>query len=170
MMYYDRRLPNEVLDLLRSSKPLAWLVPLVRTGLLSLAADPARLLGLVRQVEPATTDLVCIEDGSPVTFEWIGAEDYLGESRRRSRHRGRFCTSADALIVAQRPDGRTAILVEWKFTEMYDHPVSPKGSGGTDRREVYRPALEPQTVMPPIERACRSSLIGRERERCQSAE
>jgi len=123
--------------------------------LLSLAREPALLLNLVRQVEPGATHLVSVEDDSPVAFEWIGHKDYLGEGRGLPRHRGRFCTSADALIVVQRPDGRTGILVEWKFTETYDHAVPFRGYGGTDRRDVYRAAYDgarcPLSVRPPIE-------------------
>jgi hypothetical protein len=123
--------------------------------LLSLAAQPPMLLDLVREIEAGATDLVSIEDGSPVTFEWIGADDYVGEARGRRRHRGRFCTSADALFVVQRRDGRTAILVEWKFTETYPHPVSARGPGGTDRRDVYGAAYQtaywPLSVRPPID-------------------
>jgi hypothetical protein len=108
--------------------------------LLALAKQERHLLDLVRQAEPDATDLVVVEDGSPVAFEWIGDRDYLGEGRGRPRHRGRFATSADALVVVERADGgRTGILVEWKFIESYDHPKPFFGDGGTDRREVYRP-------------------------------
>lgn len=123
--------------------------------LLSLAREPALLFDLVRQVEANATDVVSVEDDSPVVFEWIGREDYLGEGRGHPRDRGRFCTSADALVVVQRPDGRTGILVEWKFTETYDRAVPFRGYGGTDRRDVYRAAYDgarcPLSVRPPIE-------------------
>jgi hypothetical protein len=113
--------------------------------MLSLAAEPSRLLGLLQQVEPTATLAVPVEDGSCVAFEWSGAEDYLGESRGRSRQRGRFATSSDALCVVERSDGgRTAILIEWKFTESYSEAVKFHG-GRTDRREVYRKAYEGET-------------------------
>jgi hypothetical protein len=81
---------------------------------------------------------VPVEDDSVVAFEWIGGVDYLGEARGRQRHRGRFVTSVDSLLVLNSPAGRTAILVEWKFTESYDRPIAYVGAGGTDRRDVYR--------------------------------
>jgi hypothetical protein len=107
--------------------------------LLSLARNPESLLEVVRQVVPDAVRLAEVEDGSLVAFEWIGDRDYLGEARGRPRERGRFATSADALMVVEREDGgRTGLVVEWKFTEFYPDPVHPFGSGGTDRREVYR--------------------------------
>lgn len=92
-----------------------------------------------------------VEAGSPITFEWIGHEDYLGEARGKPRERGRYCTSADALLVAVRADGgSTAVLVEWKFTELYDKPVAVR-TATTDRREVYRARYEAD-VSPLVER------------------
>lgn len=122
--------------------------------MLSLARDPTMLLRWVSSVVPGASGLVSIEDDSPVAFEWIGAVDYLGEVRGR-RHRGRFTTSADALVVSDSPAGRTAILIEWKFTESYDEPKAYVGPGGKDRRDVYRerfcaaPAMFPEGI--PIE-------------------
>lgn len=114
--------------------------------LLSLAHRPGLLLDVVRRVVPAATELVVIEDGSPVAFEWIGAKDYLGEGRGRPRHRGRYATSADALLVVGRAGGgRTGIVMEWKFTESYVEPVPFLGSGGTDRRDIYRRHYEATT-------------------------
>ena len=98
----------------------------------------AQLLTLVQQVVPEAIALAEVEDGSPITFEWIGHADYLGEARGKPRQRGRFCTSADALLIAVRADGgRTAVVVEWKFTELYEEPVAVS-TATTDRREVYR--------------------------------
>lgn len=107
--------------------------------MLSLASAPDRGLAFVRAAEPEASGLVDVEDGSTVAFEWSGERDHLGERRGRSLLRGRFSTSVDAFLVASRPDGgRTGILVEWKFTESYDRPVPFRGTGGTDRRDVYR--------------------------------
>jgi len=124
--------------------------------LLSLAAQPDLGLAFARTVEPQAHELVEVEDGSVVAFEWIGARDYLGERRGRPAARGRFTTSIDAFLVARRVDGGlTGIIVEWKFTESYDRPVRFRGPGGTDRREVYRAMYEapggPFRTRPPIE-------------------
>jgi hypothetical protein len=109
--------------------------------LLSLSRNPDLLLMFARRAVPDAVSVAVVEDGSPVAFEWIGMDDYLGEGRGRARQRGRFVTSADALVVAERADGgRTGIVVEWKFTETYLEPVPFRGTGGTDRRGVYRDA------------------------------
>ena len=123
--------------------------------LLSLAREPVLLLEWVRTILPDARALVAIEDHRAVAFEWIGADDYLGEGRGRPRNRGRYVTSADALLVVETPRGRTALLVEWKYTE-HDTRAKPWiGDGGTDRRAVYRPHLVrsdgPLEVRVPIE-------------------
>lgn len=113
--------------------------------LLSLARERTLFLDAIRRIEPDASDFVTIEDGSPFAFEWIGEHDYLGEGRGRPRHRGRFVTSADAVVVVERRDGgRTGILLEWKFTESYHKPVPFVGEGGKDRREMYRPLYNGQ--------------------------
>jgi hypothetical protein len=106
--------------------------------LLTLAHHPQRLLAFARRVVPEATRALTVENGLPVAFEWIGLEDHLGESHRGAPQRGRYVTSTDALLVVETPQGRAGILVEWKFTESYAGSVSFIGSGGTDRREVYR--------------------------------
>ena len=115
-------------------------------SLLSFEMQPERLLAQLRTVEPSARKLAPIYHGTPpileghVAFEWIGQSNYLGERVRGKRVRGSLVTSADALIVVEREDSnRTALLIEWKFTENYDKPVKLISSRGTDRREIYRP-------------------------------
>jgi len=112
--------------------------------LLSLASSTG-LLDLARRVVPGAVNLVPVEDGRPLTFEWNGREDYLGEwsGDPTDRPRGRMTTNVDALMVVERNDqGRTGILVEWKFTESYSWPVPYIRRNGTDRRDTYRPFFE----------------------------
>src|SRR5439155_12770400 len=60
-------------------------------------------------------EVIEIEPGRTLTFEFIGARDYLGERRGLPRTRGSMTTSADAAFRYQRPDNRIEIaLVEWK--------------------------------------------------------
>jgi len=111
--------------------------------LLSLAHHGAPLMPLVQALVPDAASLVPIEDDHPVAFEWDGGVDWLHEIRRGPPVRGQYRTSVDAFLVAERADGgRTALLIEWKFTETYPRPVPFRGRGGTDRREVYRQAYE----------------------------
>lgn len=122
-------------------------------ALLSLTQSGG-LLDLVRQVEPEALNLDPVEDESPVAFEWIGAEDYLGEVRHGQRRRGEKTTSIDALLIARRSGGRTGIGIEWKYTESYDKPVPFRGRR-RDRRDIYRGAYggtnSPFAERPPIE-------------------
>jgi len=103
------------------------------------AANEGKLLDLVRLFEPDVARLLEVEDGSPVAFEWIGAEDYLGEGRGKPRTRGAYVTSADAVLVAETPAERVGIIAEWKYTESYDAPMPVVSQWGTDRRDRYRP-------------------------------
>lgn len=124
--------------------------------LLTLAGQPDGGLAFAQAAEPEAEALVEIEDGSTVAFEWVGLSDHLGERRGRAAERGRYTTSADAIMVAQRRGGgRTCLVIEWKYTENYNTPVPFRGGGGTDRREVYRARYEGGTrafrARPPIE-------------------
>ncbi len=60
----------------------------------------------------------CLVDDGFVEFEIIGRNNYLGE---RQHTRGANSTSVDALMVGEQSDGkRILILIEWKYTELYD--------------------------------------------------
>jgi hypothetical protein len=61
-----------------------------------------------------------IEDGRFLTFEYIGPRDLLGEAVGDRRTRGANCTSVDAAFCYRRSDGKSELaLVEWKYTESY---------------------------------------------------
>ena len=59
---------------------------------------PKALAGLLRPFFPNILEMLPIEDGQYVAFEWIGQQNYLGEkvSRNGKRTRGANYTSADA--------------------------------------------------------------------------
>ena len=129
--------------------------------LLSLEHTPEILLERLRQIEPEVEYIVPIRHANSteglVAFEWIGRENYLGERFLQRRWRGARVTSADALIVVEcRNRQRTGFLIEWKFTENYEIPVSFVSDWGTDRREIYRETYENASGVfiakrPPIE-------------------
>jgi hypothetical protein len=68
-----------------------------------------------------------VPDDYPVNFlafEWIGLEDYLGETKRKpgKRTRGANYTSADFAFRFIRTDGlKQTVLGEWKYTEYYGY-------------------------------------------------
>ena len=86
-------------------------------------------------------EMLPIEDGQYVAFEWIGAENYLGEkiTRNGKRTRGANFTSADVAVMFRRPDGRKQIvLIEWKYTESYSSTWLRYARSGTDRTTIYQ--------------------------------
>ncbi len=65
-------------------------------------------------------EILEIEPGRHLTFEYIGPTDFFGEAPRRERTRGANCTSVDAAFRHRAPDGAVElVLVEWKYTESY---------------------------------------------------
>lgn len=58
-----------------------------------------------------------MKSGQYVAFEWIGEENYLGEkiSRHGKRTRGANFTSADAMVMVERIDGKRHILCVSSF-------------------------------------------------------
>lgn len=76
-------------------------------------------------------------EGGPhfVGFEWIGAQDYLGEWPESGQAtRGAQVTSADAVMRFE-ADGRVeTLLIEWKYTESYGRPPDPKSEARRIRR------------------------------------
>jgi len=110
---------------------------------------PELVKDVFRQIYPELAEPLAIDlDGllphgkTPyISFEWIGADDYLGESKRKQmqRTRGANFTSADFIIRFKRNDGKTQVVLgEWKYTEEY---------GRTDlgieaRKKNYKLAFE----------------------------
>lgn len=65
-------------------------------------------------------EVLRIEPGRYLTFEYIGPTDFFGEAPHASRTRGAHCTSVDAAFRHRLPDGTVElVLVEWKYTESY---------------------------------------------------
>lgn len=65
-------------------------------------------------------EVLQIEPGRYLTFEYIGPTDFFGEAPTGSRIRGAHCTSVDAAFLHRTLDGLVElVLVEWKYTESY---------------------------------------------------
>jgi len=110
-----------------------------------LADRPEALADLLRPVYPSIREMLPVEDGLYVVYEWIGQEDYLkeGKSERGKRTRGANTTSADAMVMFRDADGRRQIvLIEWKYTESYSSMPLAVSRSGTDRPAIYRPLYE----------------------------
>ncbi len=109
--------------------------------LFPFANQPQALAALLKPVFPDLQEMLPIEDGLYVSFEWIGEKNYLGEkiSRNGIRTRGANYTSADAAVRFLRTDGRQQItLIEWKYTESYGNTCLETADSGQSRVEIYK--------------------------------
>ncbi len=109
--------------------------------LFPFADQPDALAQLMRPLYPQLNHMLPVEDGKYVSFEWIGAHNYLGEkiSRNGKRTRGANFTSADAIVMFERTDKkRQIILIEWKYTESYGGTNLKYAKSGTDRTQIYQ--------------------------------
>lgn len=110
--------------------------------LFAFSDKPDALAKLLRPVFPAIRVMLPVESGQYVAFEWIGEKNYLGEkiSRNGKRTRGANFTSADAMVMFERIDGKRQIaLIEWKYTESYGGASLKIAKSGTDRTRIYEP-------------------------------
>jgi hypothetical protein len=101
---------------------------------------PHALVEVMRPIFPELQEMLPVEYGQFVTFEWIGCKNYLGEiSRNGLRSRGANYTSADAAIKFLQADGKIhTVLIEWKYTESYGSTDLKISSGGRDRTGIYQ--------------------------------
>jgi hypothetical protein len=109
--------------------------------LFPFAENPRALAEVLRPIFPGLCEMLPVENGQYVAFEWIGQENYLGEriSRNGKRTRGANFTSADAAVLFERSDEkRQMVLIEWKYTESYGSVSLKVAQSGTDRTEIYK--------------------------------
>lgn len=84
-----------------------------------------------------------IEPGRFLTFEYIGPDDFFNEAREGARTRGSYCTSVDAAFRYRTSTGVVELaLVEWKYTESYLSQIEPKPGYTQSRDKRYRSAWE----------------------------
>ncbi|MDP9183889.1 MAG: hypothetical protein M3P04_14080, partial [Actinomycetota bacterium] len=84
-----------------------------------MVTDPARIVRALGDVL-GIGEVLQIEPGRYLTFEYIGPTDYFGECPGGARIRGAHCTSVDAAFLHRALDGVVElVLVEWKYTESY---------------------------------------------------
>jgi hypothetical protein len=107
--------------------------------LFPFVGKPDALVELLRPLFPSIREVLPMDRGQLVSFEWIGCRNYLGEkSRSGIRTRGANFTSADAAVMFDRQDGlRQIVLIEWKYTESYGDTWLGVAPSGTDRRQIY---------------------------------
>lgn len=92
-----------------------------------MVEDPARIVRAFGELL-GIDEVLQIEPGRYLTFEYIGPTDFFGEAPHGERVRGAHCTSVDAAFLHRARDGEVElVLVEWKYTESYRvRPPDPK--------------------------------------------
>lgn len=106
-----------------------------------MVSDPSRLVAALGDVLNIG-EVLEIEPGRFLTFEYIGPEDFFNEAPRDLRTRGSRCTSVDAAFLHRALDGVTElVLAEWKYTEAYGVRAKEPKKDATRRRR-YLAALE----------------------------
>lgn len=152
--------------------------------LFPFADKPRALANVLCSVFPTIREMLPIENGQYVAFEWIGQENYLSEkiSRNGRRTRGANFTSADAVVMFERTDGkRQIVLIEWKYTESYGGASLRIAKSGTDRTSIYKPLFRREdcpinkNLLPnfdalfyePFYQLMRQQLLAHEMERAQ---
>jgi len=105
-----------------------------------MVSDPARVGAAFGSTVPVG-EVLEIEPGRYLTFEYIGPTDFFGEALGGDRVRGTRCTSVDAAFLHRAPDGaRELVLVEWKYTESY-RLRDPEPARDETRRRRYAAAV-----------------------------
>lgn len=90
-----------------------------------------------------TSEVLEVEPGRFLTFEYIGETDYFNEAAGGQRVRGARCTSVDAAFLHRTRGGLIElVLLEWKYTESY-RPRVPDPAKDAARRARYGAALAP---------------------------
>jgi hypothetical protein len=103
-------------------------------------SDAKLALRIAQRIEPTVRDVLPIEDGGFVAYEWIGNQSYLSE--RGGRTRGANITSLDALMLVRRAHGDPCLVVfEWKYLECYPAKCVAVSDKGTDRVKTYQSLL-----------------------------
>lgn len=149
-------------------------------ALAGMMTDPDRIKAAFgRSVD--IDEVLPIEPGRFLTFEYIGAEDHLGESRGGLRTRGAGCTSVDAAFRYVTSRGQVELaLVEWKYTESYTtrrRPQPEKDAVRAGRYErLYLDHTGPVNPFVPIDflfdepfyQLLRQQLLAHELEKCHA--
>jgi hypothetical protein len=106
-----------------------------------MVTDPARIVRAFGELL-GIDEVLQIEPGRYLTFEYIGPTDFFGEAPGGQRIRGAHCTSVDAAFLHRDRHGLVElVLVEWKYTERY-RARRPDPAKDAVRRRRYGAALD----------------------------
>lgn len=106
------------------------------------ARNKEALKSLLLPLYPEIEEMLSVEDGMYVTFEWNGGKNYLNEQSYNSE-RGANATYVDAAVRFKRKDGKIQdVLIEWKYTEKYAPKDLGENDRGQQRVKTYLPFCE----------------------------
>jgi len=84
-----------------------------------MITDPSRIVRAFGDLL-GMEEVLPIEPGRYLTFEYIGPTDFFDEAPNGQRIRGAHCTSVDAAFLHRTHDDIVELVVlEWKYTESY---------------------------------------------------
>jgi len=106
-------------------------------ALFPMVTEPRRISSAFGHVVDIA-EVLEIEPGRFLTFEYIGPTDYFNEAKGGGRIRGSRCTSVDAAFRYRTSTGQIEVaLVEWKYTEAYLEAVEPPPGYNATRAARY---------------------------------
>ena len=109
-----------------------------------MVSDPSRIVGAFGDLL-GIGEVLQIEPGRYLTFEYIGPTDFFGEVPGGQRIRGAHCTSVDAAFVHRGLDDVVElVLVEWKYTESYPARRPDLAKDAVRRRRYGAAFADPQ--------------------------
>lgn len=109
-----------------------------------MVTDPSRIVRAFGDVL-GTVEVLPIEPGRFLTFEYIGPTDFFGEAPGGERTRGARCTSVDAAFVHRTREGLVElVLLEWKYTESYRPRQADPAKDRTRLRRYGQSLAAPQ--------------------------
>ncbi len=110
-------------------------------ALAQMVVDPNRVVAAFSGALDIA-EVLEIEPGRFLTFEYIGPTDFFDEGEGNPRVRGTRCTSVDAAFKFRTSSGATELaLVEWKYTEAYPHYKEHSEAGRQRRWDRYGPSI-----------------------------
>jgi hypothetical protein len=96
-------------------------------------------------------EVIEIEPGRLLTFEFIGDCDYFDEGAGAERRRGAHCTSVDAAFRYRTSSGAIELaLVEWKYTESYAETRDHSAKVATRRGRYLTDYLDTTGPIEPV--------------------
>lgn len=120
--------------------------------LFAIRCDKYAVLQLAQLFDPEIDDIqpsIGDKDSGYIAFEFIYENAKLLNEDDRNAKRGKFCTSIDALIIAQRNGEKILVPIEWKYTECYlkDENKALEPEKGETRQSRYNQLISYSTQL-----------------------